>query len=292
MKVTLESCQELAALSQFSQVKAHYVSCLPEISEQEIVAIAQTEQRYWLSWSSSIGAWIEAGGKDVTILIDDDEQLVDLDELTLGFASALTGTCLNLQGQVAIHANAVCNDEGQAIAFVGPSGAGKSTLSTYCVQRGMNLLTDDVLVVDECDYVLPGNPRIKLFPHTGTALQLESPQETTDYKLFYDARTLGATILEAPVQLRAIYLLNGTIDRDIGEENADTQSQPKAHLTPSTQAIFDLLNNSYAAREFSNVWPRLLDRYQHLVKQIPVFTLTYPHDFSQLPAVYELLNAS
>lgn len=275
-KISFSDCRDLQELTKFSQVTVSSTSQLPTLNESEAKALAREEQRYWLSWSPSLGAWIEKGGKKTTVLVHEDVRDVDLNDLTLGFTSALAGLCLNLQGQVAIHANAVCLN-GKAIAFVGPSGAGKSTLSTFCVQQGMGLLTDDVLMVTQDDLVLPGNPRLKLFPHTGEALQL-NVSKTTSYKNFYDAQMLGTSEIREPVELKAVYLLNG------GEIDEVIVSS-----VPATQAIFDLLNNSYAVREFSDVLPRLFDRYELLVQQIPVSTLSYPHKFDRLPQVYDAL---
>lgn len=278
-EMDFSGCRDLQALTDFSQLTVLCVSHLPKLTPDEAKAIAKSEQRYWLSWSDSLGAWIEMGGKSTTILMHEDVKSADLNDLTLGFTSALAGLCLNLQGRVAIHANAVCFN-GKAIAFVGPSGAGKSTLSTFCVQQGMSLLTDDVLIVDEHDRVLPGNPRLKLFPHTGAALQLKVA-ETTDYKIFYDSQSLGSEAVLEPISLQAIYLLDG-----------GTADEIAVSPVPSTQAIFDLLKNSYAVREFSEVLPRLFDRYQRLIQQIPLTTLSYPHDFNQLPQVYNVLMAT
>ena len=277
-QVDFSDCKDLYALCNFAQVTALYASCLPSLADDEITAIAQTEGRYWFSWSSSLGAWISSDGKSVEVLVHEDARNDDLNALTLGFTSSLTGACLNLQGRVAIHANAVYFRD-RAIAFVGASGAGKSTLSTFCIQQEMGLLTDDVLILDEDDRVLPGNPRLKLYPHTGVALQLDIP-ETTDYKVFYDARSLDLEAAPAPVPLHAICLLEGGAD----------VSKATALTIPASQAIFDLLNNSYVVREFSDALPRLVDRYQALTQTVPVFRLLYPHDFTQLPSVYELLK--
>ncbi|MBD2112405.1 MULTISPECIES: hypothetical protein [Cyanophyceae] len=276
-KINFSGCKDIVDLTKFAQLTAFYVSCLPALEVSEILRAAQAENQYWMSWSDSVGAWISSSGKEIELLVHEGEKESNLSNLTLGFTSALMGACLNLQGQVAIHANAVALN-GRAIAFVGPSGAGKSTLSMYCVQQGMELLTDDVLVVDECDRVLLGNPRIKLFPHTGTALNLEVPDDYF-YKIFYSSETLGSPIPTEPAPLHAIYLL------DAAEVDTITASS-----VPPTQAIFNLLKNSYAVQEFPEVYGKLLDRYQQLIRQVPVKRLIYPHNFDRLPNVYRFLT--
>jgi hypothetical protein len=194
-------------------------------------------------------------------------------ELILGFSSVLTGTCLNLQGRVAIHANAVSLN-GVAVAFVGYSGMGKSTLSAYCASRGAGFITDDVLVIDDRNQVTLGNPRIKLYPETGEQLGLDASAETT-YKIFYSPEQLGAVQHQQPVKLGALYLLAESSDDEIYTE-----------ALPATQAIFNLLTHGYDVNEFISKHPDLLDAYVRLVQQVPVKTLYYPRSFDRLPDVY------
>jgi hypothetical protein len=231
---------------------------------------------YWFPWNEQLGAWIKPDASDVKILIREDAKDMDVGALMLGFTSVITGICLNLQGQVAIHANAVSLSE-LAIAFVGASGMGKSTLSAYCASRGAGFVTDDVLVVDNQGLVIPGNPRIKLFPHTCESLGLDASEET-NYKIFYQAEQLGAKLHQSSLPLGIIYLLAESEDENIYSEQL---SQP--------QAVFELLTNGYDVNVFIPHNPKLLDAYTHLVRQTPVKKLYYPRDFQLLPQVYEFL---
>jgi hypothetical protein len=246
-----------------------YVPSLP-------MAKKKSTSPYWIDWSTQLGAWVGDDGSDVKILIRDDAREMNVGELTLGFTSVLTGICLNFQGQVAIHANAV-SLEGLGLAFVGYSGRGKSTLSAYCASRGAGFITDDVLVVDENCLVVPGNPRIKLYPEAGTTLGLDASEET-DYKIFYEPGQLGAKLHEQPVPLGIIYLLDESPDERIYSEQL-----------PQTQAVFDLLIHGYDVSLFIPNNPRLLHAYAHLVKQTSVKKLFYPRDFVMLPQVYDFL---
>jgi hypothetical protein len=258
-----------------------YVSCLPEVSQKnsqkQIPAPGCRETGpYWVDWTEQLGAWIGPGGNDIKILLREDAKEIDADELTLGFTSVLTGVCLNLQGRVAIHANAIVL-EAQAVAFVGYSGMGKSTLSAYCASRGAGFMTDDVLVVDEQLRVVPGNPRLKLYPETGRCLGFDASAPTT-YKIFYSPEQLGAVLPQQPVPLRQIYLLAESF-------NSQIYSQPIA----ATQAVFDLLTHGYEVNQFIPHNPALLDAYVQLVDRVPVQTLFYPREFAALPEVYDFL---
>lgn len=270
-------------LSQLPQTVRVTCECVPSLPVAESVNDLDTvyskgcgADQYWVPWTEQLGAWINADGSDVVIVVRQDAQDMDAGALTLGFTAVLTGLCLNLQGQVAIHANAVSLKE-LAIAFVGYSGMGKSTLSAYCAFRGAGFITDDVLVVDANGLVAPGNPRIKLYPHTGESLGLDASEET-DYKIFYEPGQLGAKLHEQPVPLGIIYLLAESPDKRIYSEQ----------LSP-TQAVFDVLTHGYDVSKFIPNNPSLLDAYVRLVTQAQVKKLFYPRDFTLLPKVYEFL---
>ncbi len=269
MNVLETVSRDLTQISKTVRLSLEYVPSLP-------IAKKKSGGSYWVDWTAQLGAWVGDDGFDVKILIREDAREMDVGELTLGFTSVLTGVCLNLQGQVAIHANAV-SLEGYGIAFVGYSGKGKSTLSAYCASRSTGFITDDVLVVDENGLVVPGNPRIKLYPEVGVALGLDASEET-DYKIFYEPGQLGAELHQQPVPLGIIYLLEESPDERIYSEQL-----------PQTQAVFNLLIHGYDVSLFIPSNPSLLNAYTHLVKQTPVKKLFYPRDFTMLPKVYDFL---
>jgi hypothetical protein len=271
-------------LSQIPQRVHVTLECVPSLPSAENVNCLETvyskgcgADRYWIPWTDELGAWVDSSGSDVVIVVSEASEDVEISgSLTLGLTSVIAGACLNLQSHVAIHANAV-SIEGLAIAFVGYSGMGKSTLSAYCANRGAGFITDDVLVVDSKGLVHPGNPRLKLYPHTGESLGLDA-SEDTDYKIYYDPGQLGAKFHEQPVPLGIIYLLAESSDNRIYSEE----------LSPS-QAVFELLTHSYYASELIPSNPTLLDAYVRLVTQAPVRKLFYPRDFTRLPNVYDFL---
>jgi hypothetical protein len=274
MNVLETVSKELTQIPETVHFSVEYLPNLPTVEKQ--IYFHNTEGRYWIDWTEELGAWITADGSDVKIIIREDAKDMDVGELTLGFTSVLTGIYLNLQGQVAIHANAVSLKE-LAIAFVGYSGKGKSTLSAYCASRGAGFITDDVFVIDKNALVIPGNPRIKLYPHTGENLGLDV-SEKTDYKIFYEAGQLGAKLHQQPVPLGIIYLLDESLDHRIYSEQI-----------PQSQAVFELLTHGYDVSIFVPNNPNLLDAYTRLVTQVPIKKLFYPRDFTMLPKVYDFL---
>jgi hypothetical protein len=267
---------ELSQVSQLLTITVEYMAVLPSAVEQEVVS--DISKPFWVDWSEQLGAWVNFDGTDVRVCIAEHARFLDPGELMLGFTSTLTGICLNLQGQVAIHANAVILN-GQAIAFIGYSGAGKSTLSAFCTSCGAEFVTDDVLVLNEQGDVLPGNPRIKLYPETGKSLGLDTSQPT-NYKNFYHPEThIGGVYRVAPSSpLKEMYLLTESENDQIYIESV-----------PPAQAVFELLTHGYDVSYFIEQKPYLFDAYIQLVNRVSVKRLFYPRDFSRLPEVYDLL---
>jgi hypothetical protein len=232
--------------------------------------------RYWVPWNESIGAWMSLDGLNLHVLLHQGAEGLDPGELTLGFTSVLTGMSLNLQNQVAIHANAV-SLEGKAIAFAGYSGRGKSTLSAYCASRSAGFVTDDVLIVDPGNLVLPGNLRIKLYPSTGESLGLDAAEETR-YKIFYEPTKLGALMHQHPVPLVAIYLLEESTNDEISTQQLD-----------KTDAAFALMTHGYNVGRVLNRNRTLFEAYVRLVETVPVRYFYYPRAFDRLPDVYDFI---
>jgi hypothetical protein len=269
---------ELMQASHIRNLVVEYVKTLPSDTDGFYIKPGVFDgNSYWVSWSDYLGAWVNSDGSSLRVCITEDARDLDPGELALGFTSVLTGICFNLQGQIAIHANAI-SINGQAIAFIGYSGAGKSTLSAFCTNRGAGFVTDDVLVIDQQGFVLPGNPRIKLFPKTGESLGLDAFQET-NYKIFYHPENhLGGIYHQQKIPLKHLYLLVST-------EESEVFIKP----VPSVQAVFELLTHGYDVSRFIDRNPLLFDAYIQLVDKFLVKQLVYPHDFSRLPEVYDLL---
>ena len=272
--------QELTQISSTVNLDIERVVSLPFAEHEHNFLLAYREDiyknSYWITWTSQLGAWIGTDGDRVSILIQENVLSSDIKELMLGFASVITGVCLNLQGKVAIHANAILLD-GTVCAFAGYTGMGKSTLTAYSARKGADFFNDDVLIVDDRGLVTPGNPRLKLYPHTGKSLGL-NVLETNEYKNYYNMEQLGAKHHSAPAPLSIIYLL-----AEGGEDRI--YSEP---VSPS-QGVFEILTHSYYASRLIEDNPGIFDRYINLVTKVPVRRLFYPRDYQLLPQVYDFL---
>ncbi len=68
-----------------------------------------------------------------------------------------------------MHANAIRFGD-SAVIFSGPSGVGKSTTAAIFHQMGYQILTDDVCIINQENYVVPGYPQIKLWRDSAEAI--------------------------------------------------------------------------------------------------------------------------
>ena len=98
---------------------------------------------------------------------------VDDDSLRCFVLGSGFGALLFQRGYLVLHGNSI-RIGNQCLICVGPSGAGKSTVSAMFLQRGYQVLADDVVPVDIQGRALPGFPRIKLWQDAAEQLALET----------------------------------------------------------------------------------------------------------------------
>jgi hypothetical protein len=104
----------------------------------------------------------------------------------------ILGTCMGailMQRRIfPLHGSAVAID-GKAYVFIGDSGAGKSTLATTFLNRGYQLLSDDVIAItlsqDHIPFVTPSYPQQKLWQES----LIEFGMETSQYRSIYGRET-------------------------------------------------------------------------------------------------------
>lgn len=123
----------------------------------------------------------------------------------------LLGSCLGAllyqRGWLLLHGNAIRVGDA-CLVCVGDSGAGKSTLTAAFLQRGCQVLADDVVPVNAAGEAIPGYPRIKLWQDSAdrlglstTGLRRISPEmEKFDYPL-------GQRFCAQSLPIRWIYVL-------------------------------------------------------------------------------------
>lgn len=220
----------------------------------------------------SIGAWQPPG--------TDDETLSHL------LLDQVLPRVLSHRGRLVLHASAV-SVEGQAIAFVGETGWGKSTLAASLHLSGYQLLTDDGLLIeaeDTCIKAIPGYRGLRLLPQSIKALFKETPggKPMASYSDKNRVR-LSASSQVGPVKLAALFVLNKSdLDGDVNTINLSPLSK--------RDACMELVRNSFQLDVSDQKEAvKLFAEASVVAEQLPVFALSYPRDFSRLPAVHEAI---
>ncbi|MFQ3580795.1 hypothetical protein J8C06_03840 [Chloracidobacterium validum] len=197
----------------------------------------------------------------------------------------ILGFLLQLQHRVCLHASVVALGR-STLAFVGPNGAGKSTLAAVLVERGAQLITEDVATIEprgERFYVHLGPRAIRLWPPSVVALYGRpdalpriSEHWPKQYRLLDDYEPVEA----AP--LTAIYLL----------ESASDEAALTSLPTSPGVAVGRLLANVYPSwLPLPEAQVAALDLLAQLAGALPVAQLRIPRNFSRLTEVGDYLLA-
>lgn len=190
------------------------------------------------------------------------------------------------QGRLVLHAGAV-EVEGRAIACVGASGSGKSTLVAALHAAGRPLVADDGLVVEarahECT-ALGLYPGLRLWPASLAALPPQigsgTPVSPGCQKRRLTARGPGVPRLHP---LAALLVLEPTAA-------TGPDAAPRLLPLPRREACIELIRASFQLDpQGSEPAARLLEDVAGVARLVPAFLLSYPHDFSYLTQVCDLV---
>ena len=130
----------------------------------------------WVSQSElwfqvpDVARFLVRDGQEITI---DPAPGIDEESLRLFLLGSAFGALLIQRGHLVLHGNAIRIGD-QCMVCVGDSGAGKSTLAAGFMQRGFDILADDVVPVDRDCSALPGFPRIKLWQDAADRLKIDT----------------------------------------------------------------------------------------------------------------------
>ncbi|OAB46231.1 aldolase [Paenibacillus glacialis] len=127
-------------------------------------------------WIPDLAVFAVEGG--TTIYISPGKG-ADEDKIRLYVLGSCMGAILLQRRILPLHGSAVVIDH-KAYAFIGDSGHGKSTLASSFIQRGFQLLTDDVIAVTldphNTPYVTPAYPQQKLWQESLDTFGMNSDQ--------------------------------------------------------------------------------------------------------------------
>jgi hypothetical protein len=166
-----------------------------------------------VSWSDLFDFVVSGDGSRIDVYAEPQR---DAEPLYTYLISQVISVALLQQQIETLHASAVAIGN-EAIVLIGDSGYGKSTLTAALLRGGARLITDDLLVLEDCAgsyHALPGAFRIKLEPETARVLGVDwkgVPMQDGSGKLVYLLEPSVCVTESAPVA--RIVLLQPMADR-------------------------------------------------------------------------------
>lgn len=184
---------------------AHVPTNLEQITARGV--LWQAAQRHFLLDVPEVARYLVEDGQRITI---DEAAGVDAAATERNLCMAPLAALLYQRGMLAFHAAAVANEQG-AILLAGDSGVGKSTLLMELLQRGWNLLADD-LTAAELDVgglvtIRPTSCEIALWPDAleGLGIEMDSlPAHDVNRR---SVSPVNRSDRHATYPLRAVYRL-------------------------------------------------------------------------------------
>jgi len=193
------------------------------------------------------------------------------------------GVVLHQRGLLTLHASAVMIGD-RAVAFVGEKGAGKSTTAAALVERGHDLLSDDVtaLSIEEAaPTVLPGTAAIKLWPDSLEAVGRD-PSTTPVLHENVEKRIFQPSDPAEPRarRLRYLYVL---------EQGEQIGSTPMS----THEALGELIRHTYAARFLGDAAasPAHFEQCASVLRHATVRKLIRPKGIECLSALIDFIEA-
>jgi hypothetical protein len=207
------------------------------------------------------------------------------DSIRVFLLGSAFGALLFQRGLLVIHGNAIRIGD-QCMICVGDSGAGKSTLAAAFLQRGYDILADDVVPIDQQGYAIPGFPRIKLWQETADHLDIDTSHlrriipnmEKFNYPL-------KEKFCQETLPVRWIYDLN-------------KHEKPSFQFDPihGAERFQILMKNTYRAHflEGMGLWQEHLSSCAQLSSRIHISRITRPAKGFELDALVDqiLVNIS
>lgn len=231
-----------------------------------------------LSWRH-VGTFRIRDGRDITVTPTPN---VDPDTVRLFLLGPSLGVLIHQRGWAALHASAV-EIGGRACVFAGGSGWGKSTMCAALHARGHGAIADDLTAIecspDHTARVLPGFPRLKVWPDSATAVG-HSVDALRPIRPGLTKRALVArTRFPArPLPLARIYVLT---------RGDDVAIKP---ISPA-RALLELATHAHGARLLRNADPaHHFKQYGRIANTVPIRHLARPWSLDRLDDVVRAIE--
>lgn len=205
------------------------------------------------------------------------------------FLSSIISLWLEQHNRLVIHASVIAFENcSGAVAFSGHSTAGKSTIAAASLMAGNALISDDLLVITEDTssfIVQPGFPAMNLSDEQ--LIQLHGSTEGFDTFLPGGQKRrvpIGPGGLGMfspnPLPIQALFL---------PERQPADERKINIQRLSARQAVIELLRYSFVARLASELGlaSSRLARISRMAQTVPVYQLSYPTGFANLPLVID-----
>jgi hypothetical protein len=190
-----------------------------------------------------------------------------------------------------IHASAIVIN-GQGVAFLGKSGRGKSTLSASFIKAGYPLLTDDSLLLQKRGkdiLCVPSYSGVRLWPESVSTVFGEAVN-TTPVAHYFEKRRLDAKYHQIPyatseVKLWKIYLLDPS-------EAIPSRNGVKITRLSMNKFFPDFFESIYRLTIVTrDLIKEEFELISFILGSVPAALLSFPHDYSLLPELHEMILA-
>lgn len=227
-------------------------------------------------------------------VVDLDSHVVSCHPIGRTAPDAIRPVLLNLvfplllgEERLVLHASAVETSAG-AVVFVGPPGRGKSTLAAALALRGLPLITDDFLVVDQQGgppMAVPSRVEPRLWPDSlrailpGRGRYFPVVRQRSAKRRVSPAHVAGVPLATEPVPVVKVFVL-ASPERAC----AFRSLSPAAAVSHVTASTFVARVDSRDARRAT------FDRVTSLVARVGTVSLAPAADFSQLDAMCDAIG--
>lgn len=192
---------------------------------------------------------------------------------------------LERRGLLALHASAIAAAAG-AVGFLGAHGEGKSSAAAAFLERGLPLLTDDILpleVARELCLARPGYAQLRARPDLARVV-LPGAERAPLYPGSEKCRVaLGSAFYGEPLPLARLYLL----------ARRDEGGGVEIRNLPRHEAVVEVVRHSFSPRMVAaaGLQPERLSRIAELVRRVPVRRLLYPTGYDALSRLADAVLA-
>lgn len=233
-----------------------------------------------VSWSELFDFVVSADGSVIDVYCG---SAPDVEPVYTYLISQVISVALLQKGIESLHASAVAID-GKAIVLVGDSGYGKSTLTAALIQLGAQLITDDLLVLQEragSYEALPGARRLKLAPETAALVGISNGMPMMDGSGKFVYALEDSACVNSRVPVERIVLLAPLAARPLVEP---------VSLAEATRALLGATFNPLHTEP--DRLTRLLHNAERIARGTRIVRLHVPRDLPAINRVATLITSS